>query len=395
MSFRKRGEVIGTPRTVPVVRTQKTLPEGTRPSPFDGRLTTSTGTASLDQLLAGHAGLPMGTSLLIEENGTTDFSGTLLRYYAAEGLVQGHGVHVLGLDDSWRRELPGLGVEGKSKSSKNESTSDKMKIAWRYETLGNRPAPARGKTLKPIFAYMILICNVTEPQATTSTTPEAAATFCHTFNLTKRLDSSAIKGQLTTSPITGLVQPGKSFFKDFIVKITALLKNSPPSSIHRIVVPSLLSPTLYPSSACCPEEVLQFLHALRGLLRQYPTRLTALVTFPVSLFSRQSGLTKWIELLFDGVLELVPLQQQIQPPQNPTAEEKSQGLLTVHSLPIFHEKGGGMDDNWRREDLSFKLSASSGLVITPFSLPPIGEDEQQAKDVKASEDSKTAKSLEF
>lgn len=54
-----------------------------------------------------------------------------------------------------------------------------------------------------------------------------------------------------------------------------------------------------------------------------------------------------------------------------------------------------MDDNWRREDLSFKLSASSGLVITPFSLPPIGEDEQQAKDVKASEDSKKAKSLEF
>lgn len=141
--------------------------------------------------------------------------------------------------------------------------------------------------------------------------------------------------------------------------------------------------------------MLQFLHSLRGLLRQHPARLTALVTFPVSLYSRQSGLTKWIELLFDGVLELVPLQQQIQPPQNPTAEEKSQGLLTVHSLPIFHEKGGGMDDNWRREDLSFKLSASSGLVITPFSLPPIGEDEQQAKDAKAAEDSKKAKSLEF
>ena len=151
MSFRKRGEVIGTPRTVPVVRTQKTLPEGTRPSPFDGRLTTSTGTASLDQLLAGHAGLPMGTSLLIEENGTTDFSGTLLRYYAAEGLVQGHAVHVLGFDDSWRRELPGLGSEGKSKNSKSEPSSDKMKIAWRYETLGNRPAPARGKTHKAMF----------------------------------------------------------------------------------------------------------------------------------------------------------------------------------------------------------------------------------------------------
>lgn len=173
------------------------------------------------------------------------------------------------------------------------------------------------------------------------------------------------------------------------------MKSSDPSSIHRVVVPSLLSPTLYPSSACRPDEVLQFLHALRGLLRLYPLRLTAMVTFPVSLFPRSAGLTRWIELLSDGVLELVPLQQQIQAAQNPTAEEKSQGLLQVHSLPIFHEKGGGMDDSWRREELSFRLSASSGLIITPFSLPPIGEEENQAKDVNASEESKKAKSLEF
>lgn len=150
MSFRKRGEVIGSPRTVPVVRSQKKLPDGTRPSPFDGRLTTSTGTASLDQLLAGHAGFPMGSSILVEENGTTDFSGTLLRYYAAEGLVQGHAVHVLGFDDSWRRELPGLGTDDKKKKSSSvDQGAEKMKIAWRYETLGNRAVPGRGTYSKP------------------------------------------------------------------------------------------------------------------------------------------------------------------------------------------------------------------------------------------------------
>lgn len=151
MSFRKRGDVIGTPRTVLPVRAANALPDGARPSPLDGRLTTSTGTASLDQLLAGHSGMPLGTSLMIEENGTTDFGGTLLRYFAAEGLVQGHHVHVLGGDESWRRELPGLGSDSKDKSSKAES-ADKMKIAWRYETLGNRPAPNRGK--HDLFARM-------------------------------------------------------------------------------------------------------------------------------------------------------------------------------------------------------------------------------------------------
>lgn len=147
MSFRKRNVVIGSSGASPVVRQEKTLSPGTRPSPLDGRLTTSTGTQSLDQLLAGHAGIPMGTSLLIEEAGTTDFGGILLRYYAAEGLVQGHHVHLLGFGDSWRRELPGLRSPSSSKSSKSDSSSDdKMKIAWRYETLGNRNTPSRGNS---------------------------------------------------------------------------------------------------------------------------------------------------------------------------------------------------------------------------------------------------------
>lgn len=99
MSFRKRAVVIGQSgsNSTPFSSTaaNKTLPAGLRPSPLDGRLTTSTGTHSLDSLLAGHAGLALGTSLLIEEHGTTDFAGYLARYFAAEGVVQGHQVHVL------------------------------------------------------------------------------------------------------------------------------------------------------------------------------------------------------------------------------------------------------------------------------------------------------------
>jgi elongator complex protein 4 len=147
MSFRKRNVVLGSPNprtptspsTTTPQRQEKALSPGVRPSPLDGRPTTSTGTSSLDQLLAGHSGLPLGTSLLIEEAGTTDFGGTVLRYYAAEGLVQGHQVHLLGYGDSWRRDLPGLDLSGgsRSKSSKAAASDDKMKIAWRYETLGN------------------------------------------------------------------------------------------------------------------------------------------------------------------------------------------------------------------------------------------------------------------
>jgi len=140
MSFRKRNVVVSSPGSVagPSKTAEKDAIPGVRPSPLDGRLTTSTGTRSLDSLLAGHAGLSLGTSILIEERGATDFSGALLRYYAAEGVVQGHYVHVLGVGDAWARELPGVQVvtASSAKTVEQRIQGDKMKIAWRYERLG-------------------------------------------------------------------------------------------------------------------------------------------------------------------------------------------------------------------------------------------------------------------
>ena len=143
MAFRKRN--IGISHTSGLADTVSTTSNGNslgvRPSPVDGRPTTSTGTPSLDSLLAGHAGLAIGTSLLIEETGTSDYAGALLRYYAAEGIVQGHKVHVVGMREQWGRELPGVvGRVGEDNSGKDggrtKKEAEKMKIAWRYEGMG-------------------------------------------------------------------------------------------------------------------------------------------------------------------------------------------------------------------------------------------------------------------
>jgi elongator complex protein 4 len=139
MSFRKRNVVVAQPgdSTPGKVESEKAPTSGVRPSPLDGRLTISTGTRSLDALLAGHAGLALGSSVLVEESGTTDFGGALLRYYAAEGVVQGQNVLVLGMHEAWARELPGLsGGESSVKKEETSSSEDRMKIAWRYERLG-------------------------------------------------------------------------------------------------------------------------------------------------------------------------------------------------------------------------------------------------------------------
>jgi elongator complex protein 4 len=197
--------------------------------------------------------------------------------------------------------------------------------------------------------------------------------FCHNFDLTKRLDGGVIQGQFHSSPVGDVFSTAKaavSPLKKFISDVTLRIKNSPPATVHRIIIPSLLSPTIFASSYAKPSEVLQFLHSLRGLLRTFPDQLTAMVTLPISLYPRSTGLTRWAELLSDGA--------------------KSQGLLRAHSLPGFHERGGGLEGSWVREDLSFKLSSSSGLVITPFSLPPVGEDgeiSEKPKDEKSKKDS--------
>ncbi|KAI0101551.1 Elongator complex protein 4 [Nemania sp. FL0031] len=372
MSFRKRSSIISSSGSAQAAQTKTdTTPiPGVRPSPLDGRPTTSSGTSSLDNLLAGHSGIPLGTSLLIGEHGTTDFAGMLLRYYVAEGLVQGHQIHVLGLHENWRAELPGLSTDSKSSSKSEAASEDKMKIAWRYQSLGSAGV-ARDKEAQ---------------RAQSISNTGATIPFCHSFDLTKRLSPGDVKGQVGFHQSMVMPGPGgqqASVFKLFIKDLSLKLANSPPSSVHRVIVPNLLSPTSYSSSSSLPQEILQFLHALRALLRQYPKILTVLLTLPLSLYPRTTGLTRWIELLCDGVLEFIPLQSTTihKPPPSSKGEgkddEKIQGLIKVHSLPIFHEKGGGSHS--ALDDQSFSLSRSRGLIIKPFYLPPADSDENESK----------------
>ena len=146
MSFRKRNVALSSTGEEASKASQlapKAQLPGVKPSSIDGRPVTSTGTGTLDGLLAGHGGLALGCSLLIEENGTTDYAGALLKFYAAEGILQGHHVHVLGLPEQWGRELPGA-VSEIDKKDRSGVRDEKMKIAWRYESLGQFGASTAG-----------------------------------------------------------------------------------------------------------------------------------------------------------------------------------------------------------------------------------------------------------
>ena len=127
--------------------------------------------------------------------------------------------------------------------------------------------------------------------------------------------------------------------------------------------------------------------------------MTAITTLPLSLYSRSTGLTRWMELLSDGVLELAPFPSTaVATKSNPTStiqEEPPQGMLKIHRLPIFHEKGGGESSSFET-DLAFTLSRRKGLVIKPFSLPPVeGDSEAQQGGLEHDHGKATKVDIEF
>ena len=213
--------------------------------------------------------------------------------------------------------------------------------------------------------------------------------FCHSFDLSKRLvhPASAQLKFLRLDP-----SPARNCFSSVLSELASTLSSTSPSTIHRLIVPSLMSPALYPSHTSLPDQILTFQHGLRKLLSVHAKRLVVIQSLPLSLYPRTSGLTKWIEILSDGVYDLTPFPHsadaEFQNSRDPTTkEEPPQGLLRVHKLPILHELGIGtslVDTDW-----TFTLSRRK-FTIKPFNLPPIeGDTEAQqdaAKDGKPNKD---------
>ena len=105
-----------------------------------------------------------------------------------------------------------------------------------------------------------------------------------------------------------------------------------------------------------------------------------MLTLPLSLHPRTTGLVRWIEHLSDGVLELVPFPHSIElePVGKGGDLERPQGMAKVHKLPVVTEKGGGGGGG---DELAFSLSRRR-FVIKKFSLPPVeGDQEAQRGEV--------------
>jgi len=128
-----------------------------------------------------------------------------------------------------------------------------------------------------------------------------------------------------------------------------------------------------------------------------------MITFPLEIYPRSAGLVRWVELLSDGVLELAPFPHLMDVVSSiatsgaaTSLDDQPQGMLKVHRLPVFHEKGGGGGaSSGLGEDLAFTVSRRK-FVIKPFSLPPLeGDTEAQQGGLSGGEGKQTKVDIAF
>jgi elongator complex protein 4 len=294
----------------------------------------STGTATLDALLSPALGLPLSSALLVEEDGTGNYGGVVLRQYVAEGVVQGNKVWIGGVGDTWWRNVPGLARESKSSKSTSEAASEleeKMKIAWRYGIIDPK---GRGNEFLSHHAY-----------------PD----FCHVYDISEQLPLPP-NAQVTFSPPPS--EQGKPY-EPLIASLVSFLDTSSTSTPIRLVLPDLLNPLVYSPEATNPSSILKFLHILTGIVANRPF-CTMILSISSSFYPRTSPLTSWIEHLCSHVIQLCPL------PPSPIVAKHPQGLLHVY-------KGGLV-----MQQMAYRVGRR-GMVLEEWSLPPLEDEAPRVK----------------
>jgi len=202
----------------------------------------------------------------------------------------------------------------------------------------------------------------------TPNTPTAPAPFCHAFDLTKRLTIPPDASLKFLAAPTASATP----YSTLLTQLSTHLSTTSPTTPHRVLIPSLLNPAQNPPHASAPHHLLQFLHSVRALLREYPRQLTVMISLPTELYPRTTALIRWAEILSDGVIELLPLPRRTASKAQGKQEEP-QGLVKLWKLPVLGEKGGGIGAALGAgEDLAF-LVTRRRFEIMAYSLPPADE----------------------
>ncbi|GAA5837571.1 hypothetical protein JCM3766R1_006849 [Sporobolomyces carnicolor] len=382
-SFKKRSTVAPIP--------------GTRPSSSSSLPLISTGLTTIDDLLGG--GLPLGSSLLIAQDYPTTYSELLLRYFIAQGLESKQDVLVvssalenggplgitkvlMGNDKATSTTRKDEDREDEEERKREEELKQKMKIAFRYETM--------------------------KQHQTTLSTAQASrvgdeTVYCSTFDLTTtRPLSAADRARLhpvDVDELAGLSGSGNGLYDQLYQKLETFISQrgylqsespSSPRKALRIAISSLGSPSWGPTS---PASLYTFLHRLRALLRR--SNASSMTTFPTYLYpstssSAPGATSPMLSRLSHASDAVVSVLSTSSSPTLAALYPNHQGLLTLPKLPspsslvppstklsLLRNLGGG--GQGRENLLGFRVKRRRFVVEVVSEEPELGEDEVEKK----------------
>ncbi|KAK6463969.1 Elongator complex protein 4 [Scheffersomyces coipomensis] len=346
-----------------------------RPSLITSQPTISTGASDLDKILL-HQGLPLGHSLLLEESSTTDFSSVVLRAFVSQGVMHNRitkdklhsHVIVAGVPSQWANDLPGL-YKGSSKEQKKAKIAEnESKVS--VSNLSNRVASGRND-LKIAWRYGL------NQKASGEEFGENSSyeNYNNQFDITQKLTPGPSSQDISFVRIS----PN---FGDIISQIEGIIKlqlKQDPSKTIRLVIPSLLNPTIYSPIFSAPTFIIPFIHTLRAQLRKYENSLSLIASICLELYPRDSSLTSTLEGLFDSVIHLQPFNQEmsqlIEKAYKNEPAKIQQGLVNIIKLPVLSEKGLMMIHDG---EYAFK-NGRKKFEIEEWGIPveDVGKDEEQ------------------
>lgn len=312
---------------------------GIKPSPVTSQSTTSTGCTDLDTLL-GHNGLPLMQSLLIEEVGTTDFNSILARLFVSQGIIYNRiekskeqkNTHVIVISNNqaFAKKLPGL-YKGSKKDIKKEKIKEESSKISVSNLTENKTV--RNKDLKIAWKYGLN----DQPSGSSQPAqnqPDLDSNYNHQFDITTTLIPVPGSDELTfISPTLPLNQ--------FLNQVMQTIKRHS-AKLIRIVIPSLLHPSMYPPDFFSLSRIIPFLHGLRSLIKSN-TNVVLFASIFTSIFSEHSMLLQQIEAIFDSILEINPFEQEmiqlLEKSYKNQPNKVQNGLINIIKLPIFSEKG--------------------------------------------------------
>lgn len=398
MSFRRRRQIIGGPGSqrlptlnhtrssrVPSssfqrrpgrpVKSKQAHP-GIRPSPISSILCTSTGSNDIDSIL-GHQGLPLGSAALIEEDGATDFSTSLIKRFLSQGVIHSRLQKttyciVIGMSHEWASNLPGIDRGDSKQRKKNaleqrrrtlnvtnvldqRSNVPEMKIAWRYGLQRKKldsvkDAEMDVETQYPDYSTKL---DITTPLIPAANPDEIS---CISFD-------------------------DETTYNDILSQVTSII-SAHPHSLIRIALPLFMNPLLYVNeSMLVPQNALRFLYKLKAIIHRNNDRVVMMASINLDLYPRTNPLITLIESsLVDAVLELRPfdsdLRKYLERVYRKEPMKVKHGHLNIYKIPQLSELGLMKVSEM---ELCFK-NGKKRFQVEQWSIP-IDEEETKDEDV--------------